>query len=226
MANSWITLQCRGRCGIKPRHAPGLESCVTECSHRRGLQMNNVSASCLGSLPRSPLPDVRCHNLQPFEVTAVRLAINWNKPIPLLKDTRNGLTYDVNFDKIKPSPGIYMFARKWGSSYEALYVGKSENLRSRIKTHLNNHRLVKHIEGASSGKRVVIIGYPCTRSGQQMARVLKTLERVLIRHFLAEAHDLVNIHGIRIERHEIESDGGIPKAFIPSKMFLERSNGD
>jgi hypothetical protein len=156
----------------------------------------------------------------------MRLGIEWKKPIPLQRDTRNGLTFSVDLAKIEAEPGVYIFARKWGGSYEALYVGKSRNLRSRINGHLNNHRLVKHIENASTGQRVVVVGYPVTLRGQQMHRVLPVLERALIRHFLAEAHDLVNKHGMRINRHEIESDGGIPKAFVPREMFLERTKGE
>lgn len=156
----------------------------------------------------------------------MQLVIEWKKPVALRKDNLNGLTFAVDLNRIDPRPGIYIFARKWGTSYEALYVGKSQNLRSRINGHLNNHRLVKHIENASNGKRVVIVGFPSTLPGQQIARVLKTLERALIRHFLSEAHNLVNKHGMQIKRHEIESRSGIPKAFVPSRMFLERGKDE
>jgi hypothetical protein len=101
------------------------------------------------------------------------------------------------------------------NAYEALYVGKSLRLRGRIKNHLNNLRLMRHLQDAKSGRRVVIAGQIFTRPGQQIAKSLSTLERAFIRHFLAEGHDLVNKQGVRIRRHEIESQGPLPRTFIP-----------
>ncbi len=55
-----------------------------------------------------------------------------------------------------------------------------------------------------------------------MGKVLATLERALIRHFLSEGHDLLNEKGTRIERDEIKSTGKIPKSFVPSEMFVAK----
>lgn len=85
---------------------------------------------------------------------------------------------------------------------------------------------MRHIETAKTGRRFVIVGYPITRPGQRLAKVLTVLERALIRYFLSEGHDLVNQQGVRIRRHEIESSGRVPKAFMPFLMYLERSRGD
>lgn len=155
----------------------------------------------------------------------MRLAIEWSKPLQLRKG-REGLIYTVDLDKIEREPGIYVFARRWGSSFEALYVGQSQNLRARIRGHLNNLRLMKHLETAKTGRRFVILGHPITKPGQRLPKVLSVLERALIRHFLSEGHDLVNQQGVRIRRHEIESSGRVPKAFMPSLMYLERSRGE
>lgn len=156
----------------------------------------------------------------------MKLSVEWQKPIALKRGRGTGITFVVNLQRIDRSAGVYIFARKWGASFEALYVGKSQNLRSRVKGHLNNLSLMNHIANAKNGKRVVIVGYPQTRRGQQMLRVIATLERSLIRHFLSEAHDLVNKQGTRIQRHEIESSSGIPRAFVPSLMYLERTGGE
>ena len=83
----------------------------------------------------------------------MRLAIEWSKPIPLRGAKSDGLIYSVDLDLLPKAAGIYIFARKWGASYEALYVGKSKGLRGRVKGHFNNLRLMKHIEKAKSGKR-------------------------------------------------------------------------
>ena len=127
----------------------------------------------------------------------MNLEIEWKKPVPLRKAprrARKGSMYIYKMDlKVLPDvPGIYVFARRWGKSYEALYVGQSQNIYKRVSKHLNNLHLMKHLENAKNGQRVLIAGEAVTRPGQQLKKVLLTLERAFIRYFLSEGHDLVN----------------------------------
>lgn len=154
----------------------------------------------------------------------MKLRLDWAAPVPLRK-SRVGI-YDLDLDSIPRAAGIYIFARKWGKTYEALYVGRSQGLRGRVRSHLNSLRLMKHLEGAKTGRRVLIYGTPVTRQGQRQHKVLASLEKAFIRHFLLEGHDLVNAHGIRIRNHEIVSEGRIPKSFIPATIYLERAKGE
>ncbi len=129
----------------------------------------------------------------------------------------------MSLEKVLESPGIYVFARRWGSSLEALYVGQGSNLRSRIKGQMNNVRLMQHLVNAKTGRRIVLFGRARPRPGQRLSKVLNLLERALIRYFLSEGHDLVNRQGVRIRRHEVNSTGRQPKRFIPALMYLERA---
>jgi hypothetical protein len=156
----------------------------------------------------------------------MKLKISWNKPIKMRKATGEGLIYSVDLDEIPDAAGIYVFARAYGTKYKALYVGKANNLKGRIKHQFNNLKLMKYLETAKKGKRVVIAGNAMLQPGQKLDKVLKTLERAFIRHFLAEGHDLVNRQGIRIRRHEILSDGHIKKSFLPSSIYLEKRKGE
>ena len=105
--------------------------------------------------------------------------------MPLQNGRGAGLIYFADLEKVEPDPGVYVFARQWGSSFEALYIGRADNVRRRLRGQLNNLRLMRHIEGAKSGRRMVIPGYVVTRPGQQMPKVLATVERGLIRYFLS-----------------------------------------
>jgi hypothetical protein len=154
----------------------------------------------------------------------MKLTMNWSAPVPLAKGEVGIYTLDLG--KIPRAPGVYIFARKWGGSYEALYVGRSKRLRGRIRGHLNNLRLMQHLANSKTGKRVLIYGVPITKPGQQQDKVLASLEKAFIRHFLLEGHDLVNSQGTRIRNHEIESVGKVPKTFIPSVIYLERGKGE
>lgn len=52
-----------------------------------------------------------------------------------------------------------MFGRCHGKSFEALDVGKAINIRTRVKQHIErNLRLMRHIEDARTGNRVLLIG--------------------------------------------------------------------
>ena len=77
---------------------------------------------------------------------------------------------------------------------------------------------MQHIRDAKIGKRVVIYGIPVTKPGQKREQILKTLEKVLIKHFMLLGHDIVNSQGTRVRRHEITSTGPLPRSFVPSKM--------
>jgi len=156
----------------------------------------------------------------------MKLEIEWKKPVPLRR-VRSGIgIYDVNLDELPREPGIYIFARKWSSSYEALYIGKSKRIRGRIRGHLNNLKRMQHIHEAKTGKRVLIYGLPIVKPGQKMEKILSTLEKALIKHFLLQGHDIVNSQGTSVRRHTITSTGRLPRSFIPSSMYLEKGRGE
>ena len=135
---------------------------------------------------------------------------------------REGLVYTVDLEKLPAEPGVYIFGRQHGTRFEALYVGKANIIRGRVRRQLNNLRLMQHLRNARTGKRIVLAGSVVTRPGQRIEKILPLVERTLIRYFLSEGHDLVNIQGTRLRQHEVTSSGGHPKHFIPSPMYLER----
>lgn len=155
----------------------------------------------------------------------MKLHVEWSKPIPL-RPNRDGISYTVDLTKVTEYPGVYIFGRRHGDIFEALYVGKSMNIRRRVKGHLNSLRLMKHLRTAKTGKKLLLVGEYITKPGQRIEKCLGLTERALIRNFLSEGHDLVNLQGTRIRRHELESTGRHPKKFFPSLIYLERSGGD
>jgi hypothetical protein len=148
----------------------------------------------------------------------LKLRLEWSKPVEL---TSQRLGYDLNLDRIEQAPGIYVFGRRHGDTFEALYVGKATNLRSRAKNQLNNLRLMQHLKDAKTGKRLLLPAVFRPGQAQQISKCLPLIERALIRRFLAEGHDLVNVQGTRIRRHEILSTQR-PGWIVPEVVFLER----
>jgi hypothetical protein len=156
----------------------------------------------------------------------MKLHVEWGRPITLKDASRDNMIYGLDLIKVTAGAGVYIFGRRWGSQFEALYVGKAGNIRGRVKGHLNNLRLMQHLRNAKTGKRLVLAGRLLTKPGQRLPKCLVLAERALIRYFLSEGHDLVNKQGTRLRRHEVESAGQHPKRFFPKAMYVERTKGD
>lgn len=156
----------------------------------------------------------------------MKLHVEWARPIMLKDGSKQNLIYVVDLNKLPTASGLYILGRRWGSDLEALYVGKANNIRSRVNGQLNNLRLMQHLRNAKTGKRIVLTGKIVTKPGQRLEKCLLLIERGLIRYFLSEGHDLVNKQGTRLRHHEVASSGKHPKRFFPKAMFLERAKGE
>ncbi len=157
----------------------------------------------------------------------MKLHIEWTKPVVLKDASREKLIYKADLEKLPSSPGIYMFGRRWGrGQFEALYVGKANKIKGRVKGHFNNLRLMQHLKSAKNGKRIILAGKIVTKPGQQLGKCLILIERGFIRFFLSEGHDLVNKQGVRLRRHELTSSGKHPKQFFPRLIYLDKAKSE
>jgi hypothetical protein len=150
----------------------------------------------------------------------MQLTVEWSKPI-LLRYNKKKDEFVVPLAKLPSDAGVYIFGRKYGQNFEALYIGKAGKIRSRVKGQLNNMRLMHHVRDARSGRRILLAGVFDPRPGQQEDRCLPLIEKALIRHFLSEGHDLVNKSGTRLRQHEIISRGRHPKRYFAKAIFLD-----
>lgn len=153
----------------------------------------------------------------------MKIDVEWGRPLRLKDGKAENLIYTVKPDKLPSAPGVYVFGRSFGKSFQALYVGKATRIRGRVKSQLNHVKLMQHLKGAKAGKRLVLAGRVLARPGQPLAKVLRLAERAFIRHFLSEGHELVNKQGTRIRRHKVLSSGKHPKRLIPPVAYLERA---
>jgi hypothetical protein len=155
----------------------------------------------------------------------MKLQLEWARPIPLRDAGREeNLLYTFDYSKLPEVTGVYVLGRRFGRTFEALYVGKAGALRGRVRGQLKNLPLMLHLKKAKTGKRIVLAARFISRPGQQEKKCLTLLERALIRYFLSEGHDLVNKQGVRLRRHEITSKN--PRRLVPRLMFVDRAKGD
>jgi hypothetical protein len=119
--------------------------------------------------------------------------LTWLKPQPL-----NSYPYQPVLADIPQTGGVYFFYRKHGDSFEVFYVGKASNLRGRVKSQLNNLKLMNGIHNAANGSRFLAYAEVSFRQGQQEKPTIHAAEKIMIRHFVDEGHQLLNIQGKKI----------------------------
>ena len=86
--------------------------------------------------------------------------------------------------------GVYIFYREYGDYQEALYVGKSENIRTRMKAHFNSIKLIDGLVDTPKGQKKLIFAEVKTRS--DLAKALAQAEKGLINQLDDEKHPLLN----------------------------------
>lgn len=119
--------------------------------------------------------------------------------------------------------GVYVFARSFGKLVVPLYIGQAKGLRSRITQQLNNASLMLTIQNADIGRRILLVARLKLHRGQQKKKVLDIVESSLIKHALAQGHDLLNKQGVKTKVHTIKSKGNhSSKQVAPLTMLVER----
>lgn len=152
-------------------------------------------------------------------ITKMDLRVTWHKPVKLRK-SRPGSTYiyELDLDNVPDKPGVYIFMRKFGNNLNPLYVGKAQNLKTRIGQQLVALKLMKGLENAEIGSRALVFGEFLARPGQSEDRCLLLIEKALIRHFLSEGHDLLNKVGTRIATKHSLTSQKVVRHFLPHRI--------
>jgi len=142
--------------------------------------------------------------------------IEWNEPLAL----RSLSEKDVKRirARLKNGPGIYVFARRWGSDFEALYVGQASKLLGRVTTQFNNRKLIEHVMSARIGAKVLLTGYLVYNGTTNIKKSLNTAERAYIRYCIAQGHSLHNKQGTRLRTNEVLSVGRHGNTTFPKKI--------
>src|SRR5688572_18258460 len=99
----------------------------------------------------------------------MKLQLEWSRPM-LLRDAGRdeNLIYVCDHWKLPDASGVYVFGRRYGKDFEALYVGKANGIRGRVRGQLKNLPLMLHLQKAKSGKRIVFAARFLARPGQQL----------------------------------------------------------
>ncbi|MFC4446524.1 hypothetical protein [Castellaniella denitrificans] len=167
----------------------------------------------------------------------MNITLEWQDPIKLIRSQHPGKIYDDSFlSDISEEYGIYIFSRVYGGKYTPIYIGKSINLRGRLKSQMNNLKLISQVKDwhpnpnkveakkIINGKRVLLVGHVKAASAASKEKAITLAEKGLIEHALSNGTRLLNIQGTLIKYHEIYSENW-PKmdGFEQEYLYLRRS---
>jgi hypothetical protein len=154
------------------------------------------------------------------------LKLKWHTPLPLIASSSKHGIYTVDLDDIPNVPGIYIFFRVYKTKHEALYIGQTIRLSTRIREQLHNDTLMTGIQHATRGSRQLVFGAFNAKNGQaktsqKLEQSLLRMEHALIRHYLSLGDQLLNVRGARVVKHSLTSDRSSVRKFIPRVLYFE-----
>ena len=164
----------------------------------------------------------------------MKIELAWEKPIPLKAVVTGGYKFAAIEEQLPTDAGIYVFARKYGTNYSPIYIGKAKNIRARLKTQFKSLPLMVKVKNwnpedaedatlALSGQRVLFIASLVKPTASaSIDNGLRIAERALIEHALTEGHNIVNIQMTKTKYDEITSNGLTrTMSFAPSSMLVK-----
>jgi len=156
----------------------------------------------------------------------MNLKLTWHTPRPRIDSSSKHGISTVDLDDLPNVPGIYIFFRVYKTQHEALYIGQTIRLSTRMREQLHNHTLMRGIQHAPRGSRQLVFGAFNATNGQaktshKLAQSLVRMKRALMRHDLSLGDHLLNVKGARVVQHSLTSDRSSVRQCIPRVMDFE-----
>lgn len=151
----------------------------------------------------------------------MNLNVKWHKPIPMVDGDDHDLIYTAaGLEACEGMAGVYMFCRIFNDKAIPLYIGRAENIASRVRQHFKSStRLMKGLSKASKGARVMIAGEFVPKPGQATGKCIAVIERALIEHALTEGYELFNVQGTKTPTHQLHFSGFLGARNLTGKQL-------
>jgi hypothetical protein len=156
----------------------------------------------------------------------MEINIQWQTPIRLAKNKRILVNRNALPNRIPKKSGVYFFSRKYGSSFQPIYIGETQNLRGRLKSHLNNADIRDILRSipvndvpVKQGNKYFHFGVFVGKPGQNAEKCRSLVQKYLIEQALAQGAPLVNKQLTAIKTHRIQFSGPEKGRAIFPKTF-------
>ncbi|MEG0343172.1 MAG: GIY-YIG nuclease family protein [Acinetobacter sp.] len=157
----------------------------------------------------------------------MKIELNWLEPIELgssstlRENTRNG---NFDYNQIPEISGVYIFYREFNQTQEPLYIGKSMNIRNRMKQHFKNIDLLEGLQNSKKGQKKLIFAEVKVRGTADLQKAIAQAEKGLIQHFV-EDYELLNQKLMKDHFDEVYSSGSlIDLVDVQIDVYTSKSN--
>jgi hypothetical protein len=127
------------------------------------------------------------------------IEIEWQNPIQLTKFKKIIVDENDLPQGIDDEAGVYFFSRKHGRNYIPFYIGETERIRSRLKSHLNWAKLADVLRGMrvgdkkiKQGDRYFHYGYLIAKQKQNKKKCIQLVQKYLVREAVRKNTPLLN----------------------------------
>ena len=121
------------------------------------------------------------------------IEVEWHKPVLLSKNSKIIVDRNELPHNIPKSPGVYFFSRRYGTSFQPLYIGETNNIRARLRNHLNNADIRDILRGiqlpgvpVKQGKKYFHFGTLRGRHGKLLSKRMSLVQRYMISQAIAD----------------------------------------
>ena len=146
----------------------------------------------------------------------MEITIDWQQPIQLTSSKKLIVEADDLPEEIENIPGIYYFSRRHGPDYSPFYIGETLTMRNRLKSHLNNVKIVDVLRGASieddrirQGSRYFHYGNFIGKQRQDAKTCLLIVQKLMIRWAVVNNIPLLNKNLTQLKTHDIYFEGSV-----------------
>jgi hypothetical protein len=148
----------------------------------------------------------------------MQIELDWYEPIELgSSSTLKENVKNFDFSLLPEISGVYIFYREYGGYQEALYVGKSENIRTRMKSHFNSIKLIDGLIDTPKGQKKLIFAEVKSRS--DLSKALAQAEKGLINQLDDEKHPLLN-RKLMKDQYDFIISKGNPLSIIDEEIAV------
>lgn len=154
----------------------------------------------------------------------MKIEAKWSKPINLELDSTETLIYTLAVNSLPDLPGVYVLGRMYDGLVMPIYIGETLSIQKRIQSHLKSVPLMKALERAKTGTRVLVYCVVKAGNAEKAKKHVEVIEKALILHAQSEGHELFNKKGAKLPTDEILFTGNrASESIAPRRMLVKRA---